>query len=1135
MEPASVICRRPTAWGRYAMTQQKHKKTSTSPGGSSPNSSGESKVVISHDKFDAVLFDMDGVVTKTAIVHTAAWKKTFDAFLERRDGANFKPFSQDDYLQYVDGKPREDGIRSFLSSRDIKLPEGASDDQPGYDTISALGKLKNQEFLQELHSDGVEPYETTVALILALKAQQFKVAVITASKNGAEILRAANLAHVFDVQVDGVVAQKMGLPGKPDPDTFLEAARQLGVKPSRAIVVEDAAAGVQAGHRGDFGLVIGVARHNNFDMLKKHGADVVVADLGEVQVFGDESQIHPGMALADLNVTDKNWAVVYDHFAPEEEGMRESLCALGNGYFCTRGAAPESHDDGVHYPGTYLAGAYNLLLTRLEGHLLEEEQLVNLPNWLSLTFSIEGGDWFDLRNVQIDEYKQVLDIRDGVLKRKVRFTDSNGRQTTVAQRWFLHMQRYHLAALESSWIAHNWSGTLKIRSAIDGTVINNGVPIDPRIKPRHLKPLFSDASGDTMHLKMITTHSHLVIAMSAKHLLLGGDGRVLLANSNDIIKDDFVAQEFQVEIAEQEQVVLQKKLALYYSKDRAISEPGEAASQAIEEAPDFATLLDEQDRSWHSLWRQFDLFVETNESQPSAPASLLLHLNGMHALQAASPNITGLDAGLPARGWTGEGYEGHVFWDDLFAFPFLNLRMPQIAESLLKYRYRRLDQARKIARSLGAKGARYPWQSGCDGSEETPQKRWVPEKQQWVNDYSLLEIHVNAAIAYNIWQYYQVTADLDFMIGCGAEMILEISRFFATFAKYNRRRDRYEIHGVVGPDEFHVAYPNANKPGINNNAYTNVMAAWTLARALQLLDLLPADHKSELCRKLNITQDEISLWDSVSRKLYVGFMENGVISQFEGYDKLEDFPWITNGKIDTAKLTEVLTQTNGNPNQYKLCKQADVLMLFYVFSADELKDVFNRLGYLFRSSDIKRNIDYYLPKTANLSSLSRVAHAWVLSRMDRAASWNLLAKAMPAGQRSTMKQQPEEPSSWTVFLEALGNDYFDIHHGATRSGIHMGAIAGTLDIVQRCYTGIVTRDDVLWFSPKLPSCIQRLTFCMHYRGQSLQVEITQSTLRIQTRHSSATPIKIGFKQKVFEMNSGESMVFHLAKAVPKAA
>src|SRR6185437_16915908 len=150
----------------------------------------------------------------------------------------------------------------------------------------------------------------------------------------------------------------------------------------------------------------------------------------------------------------------------------------------------------------------------------------------------------------------------------------------------------------------------------------------------------------------------------------------------------------------------------------------ETARKAIEEAAVFATLLDEQQHCWHSLWRQLDLFVETDESQPSAPASLLLHLNGMHALQAASPNIIGLDAGLPARGWTGEGYEGHVFWDDLFAFPFINLHMPQIAESLLKYRYRRLDQARKIARSLGAKGARYPWQSGCDGSEETPQRRW---------------------------------------------------------------------------------------------------------------------------------------------------------------------------------------------------------------------------------------------------------------------------------------------------------------------------------------------------------------------------------------------------------------------------
>ena len=204
-----------------------------------------------------------------------------------------------------------------------------------------------------------------------------------------------------------------------------------------------------------------------------------------------------------------------------------------------------------------------------------------------------------------------------------------------------------------------------------------------------------------------------------------------------------------------------------------------------------------------------------------------------HLLQAVSPNSNGLDVGVPARAWTGEAYQGHIFWDELFIFPPLNHRMPEITRSLLMYRYRRLGEARAAAESAGFRGAMFPWQSGSDGQEQTQQFNLNPRSERWVPDNSYRQRHVGSAIAYNVWQYYQVTGDLAFLSAHGAEMLLEIARFWASIASYDHDTDRYEIRGVMGPDEYHDGYPDRDEPGLDNNAYTNVMAAWVLARALE--------------------------------------------------------------------------------------------------------------------------------------------------------------------------------------------------------------------------------------------------------------------------------------------------------------
>lgn len=235
------------------------------------------------DDIQACLFDLDGVVTRTAVVHAAAWKETFDAFLRDRDGERFRPFDAGaDYDEYVDGRPRADGVRTFLASRGIQLPEGTPDDPPEKATVHGLGNRKNVLLLQKIRTQGVEAYDGTLRYIEAVRAHGLRTAIVSSSANTQDVLRSIDAEHLFDVRIDGVVAAERKLPGKPRPDTFLEAARDLGIEPSHAAVFEDALAGMDAGRSGHFGYVVGVDRVGQTDALYAHGADIVVQDLAEL-------------------------------------------------------------------------------------------------------------------------------------------------------------------------------------------------------------------------------------------------------------------------------------------------------------------------------------------------------------------------------------------------------------------------------------------------------------------------------------------------------------------------------------------------------------------------------------------------------------------------------------------------------------------------------------------------------------------------------------------------------------------------------------------------------------------------------------------------------------------------------------
>jgi trehalose 6-phosphate phosphatase len=252
------------------------------------------KVRVELGKYDAAILDMDGVITKSARAHMASWKRMFDDYLrERAKGGGkkseeFSPFTEKDYYRYVDGKPRYEGAQSFLMSREISLAYGSPDDRPGKETVCGLGNRKNQYFLEYLKVNGVESYQSTKDFIKELKAKNKRIAVISSSRNAKAVLKAASVSDLFHVVVDGVDAARHQLKGKPAPDIFLEAAKRLKVSPNKAIVIEDAISGVEAGRAGGFGLVIGINRSGQNTELKDHGADIVVADLSALRSENDE-------------------------------------------------------------------------------------------------------------------------------------------------------------------------------------------------------------------------------------------------------------------------------------------------------------------------------------------------------------------------------------------------------------------------------------------------------------------------------------------------------------------------------------------------------------------------------------------------------------------------------------------------------------------------------------------------------------------------------------------------------------------------------------------------------------------------------------------------------------------------------
>ena len=794
--------------------------------------------------------------------------------------------------------------------------------------------------------------------------------------------------------------------------------------------------------------------------------------------------------------------LAYDGFDPGAEGVREALTSTGNGYLCTRGTAEWEEADGVHYPGTYVHGGYNRETTILGGLPVLNEDLVNLPNWLVLQLRVDGGDAIRLADVELLEYRHELDIRYAAVVRRLRFRDQGGREMRLRSRRFVSMADPHHGGIEWRLVAENWSGRVEVVTAIDGRVSNAGVARYRQLEGRHLNPVGPRTFGpEVIALKAETRQSNLYIGQAARTRVFRAGQPVLVVRRLTQM-EDYIQQLVAFDVPQGVATRVEKLVTFFTSRDPAVSDTLVKAATSAARHTDFAATFDRHASAWDELWRVCDLRVSGAKR-----VQLLLRLHIAHILQVCSRNTADLDAGLPARGLNGEAYRGHVFWDEIYAFPFLNVRLPEVTRGLLLYRYRRMGEARAAAREAGFSGAMFPWQSGSEGVEETQRVHLNPVSDRWEPDLSHNQRHVGAAIFYNVWHYAQTTGDLAFLREYGAEMMLEITRFWASIAHFNPERERYEIHGVMGPDEFHEKYPDAARGGLRNNAYTNVIVAWLCDVACQLVTLLPASRTEALRKRLGISDDELAVWRDMSRRMFVPFHGDGIISQFEGYEDLEELDWdayrAKYGNIQ--RLDRILRAEGHDPDRYKVTKQADVVMLFFLFRDDELREVFGRLGYPYDADTVRRNVAYYDRRTSHGSTLSFVTHAGVLAAID-----------------------PE--SSWQRFLVALSSDADDVQGGTTKEGIHIGVMAGTLDLVQRYYAGSFVRDGVLYFDPRLPSQLDGLSFPMQFRQTPIQVTLTGERLTLAVHpEAAARPVRVGARGDIRELCPGEQTTFELVR------
>ncbi|RDD30522.1 kojibiose phosphorylase [Prosthecochloris sp. ZM] len=757
-----------------------------------------------------------------------------------------------------------------------------------------------------------------------------------------------------------------------------------------------------------------------------------------------------------LSLSSRPWLLRRAGFSkdPRRLQINETLMTIGNGYLNIRGSLEELPEGSCR--GMYINGVYD----RSEADV---EELVKCPVWTDVSVWIDGLK-ISPATCRVLRHEQVLDMKKGILHRVSRLRTPSGKILTLSTVKLVCFHAVHHGYMRVSVLAENFSGNIRVLSGLNGDVFNRGFFEGERLKHLHLERI--ERGRNLMYLEMKTRERQIHIAHAASWRMLDGQSRNVRWEPR--IYGEKFASEMTLS-AEKGSLSEFEKFAVVMTSREVKKEC--MFSESVRELKSFLRKgafqeIQEHISQWDECWKQADITIEGDcEAQEAIRYNIYqLLING--------PRTVG---SVGAKFLSSEGYLGHVFWDtEIFVFPFYLYNFPSMARNMLLYRYETLPGALLNAERAGYRGARYGWETATTGEDVTPRFASKLERTIRLIYTGVEEEHIVSDVIYALERYVRVTGDMDFLRQCGLEMIFLTARYWAS--RVWKEGDGYEIHTVIGPDEFHEH--------VNNNAYTNFLVRWHLRlAAIVFRHFSRTGDKGfmRVCRNLDLKSTEVSRWSEISRSLKFGIdSDTLLIEQFDGYFSLSDHGVRRHDRKGRPVLPAGITyRTIGKT---RLIKQADVLMLFLLFP------------HSFSPEVKQANYDFYEPRTLHKSSLSHSAHAMV---------------GLDIG---------DHQHAYRYFMKTVRVD-LDNLHGNTDLGIHAAAVGGAWQTVVMGFGGLTLKSDRIVLNPWLPGSWRRLVFRVQWRERIIELDISHEQTLIRIVASREMIVPCTFRNRCFRIRS----------------
>ncbi|ACL70828.1 glycoside hydrolase family 65 protein [Halothermothrix orenii] len=766
------------------------------------------------------------------------------------------------------------------------------------------------------------------------------------------------------------------------------------------------------------------------------------------------------MELKNNLYTETGWEIFEREYEDEQMVTTGSNYLIGNGYLGYRGTFADWTAN--EYVACIVTDTYDMA----DGKWRE---LCNAPNGLYTRLEVDG-ERVTINKGEISNYRRGLNLREGLYSEEFTWKGNKGNKVHIETARFASYHNLHLIPFRYSFTVEK-EAEITLVTGIDGVVWS--------LNGEHFKKYDLKKIDKYLAIETVTGERGIQLDVVEGYRLDGATPRF-----EKIIKEDRkILRELKFKLSPGTRVVLEKVISIYSSND--IKNPLDQAQKDLEKAlqSTFTELREKNRANWINFWNRTDIKIKGDLKGQTA-----LRFNLYHNRIATPAHSDRLPIG--ARGLSCQAYQGAAFWDqEIFNMPMFLYTSPETACNILKYRYHTLDGARKKARKLGYRGAFYAWVSGKTGEELCPSYFFkdVISGRKIHNHFNDWQIHISPDIAYAIWHYFQVTGDWNFIVNYGAEMIFEISRFLYSHAYFKKDKNRFEFIRLLGPDEYHE--------NVDNNAFTNYQAKYTLERALDIYNKMKDENKKELeylMEKIELTEKEIEDWKEMAELIYLPQPdeETLLIEQFDGYFDLED---TRPDELEKRLLDpgEYWGWPNGVAVETQVTKQADVIQLFCLHN-------------IFSKGVMKANYDYYEPRTQHGSSLSPSAYSIIASQIGYV----------------------EE--AYSYFIKSCTIDLYNtnkaVSGGTFIGGIHTAACGAAWQMVVFGFAGLKIDNDNLSFNPVLPSKWDEINFPLQYKNNRFNVVITKSQLKVKSSEENKETQKIRYKDDLTEIRPGDEVI-----------